>query len=91
MAKPFQFRLRSLFYLTAVAAVFSFVGPSAWARLRPILFPDPPLPPTPSLKAVVDRDFLLEDPAPIDGAVRDCGFYLGPIGDADPVDPVSAR
>jgi hypothetical protein len=41
MARPFQFRLRSLFLITTVAALLSFVGTSGlvkWCRLVRITF-----------------------------------------------------
>jgi len=44
MPRP-QFRLRSLFILTAIVAVGCLVGPPAWERIRPMLFP--PAPPVP--------------------------------------------
>ena len=39
----FQFRLRSLFHLTTLVAVVCLVGPPAWEKMLPILFPPKPL------------------------------------------------
>ncbi len=49
MRRP-QFRLRSLFILTALVAVGCLVGPPAWGRLQVVLFP----PPTPRTVPYLD-------------------------------------
>jgi hypothetical protein len=41
---PPQFRLRSLFLLTALVAVGCWVGPPAWHRIQPVFFAPPPPP-----------------------------------------------
>jgi len=39
MARPFQFRLRTMFWLTAVVAVLCWAGPPVVQQARKRLFP----------------------------------------------------
>ncbi len=52
MPRP-QFRLRSLLILTAIVAVWCWVGPPAWERIQPMFFP----PETPVPKTSIRFDF----------------------------------